>query len=348
MDSKTITDFILDHKRDKRAEFMITLFEKCNLSCAFCWQDHDDVSGMTTVRDKVSVLVNAAEDSPRQVMLYNLMGGELFADDIFDATMYSDYMYLITETNRQVNAMGKTCEFTCCTNLIFENVSYVQQLLDELTDLGITIKFTTSYDFTGRFNAHTKRIFMRNLELFSSDIVNISVVLTAPNIVGMMKNTDLEFKQLYNAGYKIYMDHYSPEHNAKVMTPSDKQLYDVFCFLIDHYPDTFPVNDWLVNHTNQLSCNSCTMVLPSGQVKACSGVPDTHTVTFFKNPAQLDTSSMEMSFLQQMGCTSCEYFGRCSLGCFMLHYFKARDELDECVYKMVFDKIVNDHHTKPV
>lgn len=340
METKAITDFMLKSKRDNRAEFMITLFEKCNLSCAFCWQDHDSVEGMNTVRSKVQVLVNAAQNNPNPVMLFNLMGGELFADDIFDDAMYADYLYLITETDAQIRALGKSCEFTCCTNLIFENVDKVQALLTELRTHNINIKFTTSFDFTGRFNQVTKRTFMRNVKFFKRDIVNLSVVLTAPNIAGIIRDNDVEFKELYNAGYKIYMDHYSPEHNAKVMTPSDKQLYDVFCFLVDNYPNTYPVNDWIVNHTNGLSCKSSLIVLPSGQIKSCSAVPDAHTITFFKNPDKIDNPSMELSFMDTMGCASCEYFGRCSLGCFMLHYFKARDELDECVYKMVFDKIV--------
>lgn len=339
---------MLKSKRDTRAEFMITLFEKCNLSCAFCWQDHNSIEGLNTVRSKVQVLVAAARNNPNPVMLFNLMGGELFADDIFDDALYADYLYLITETNKQIIELGKSCEFTCCTNLIFDNVDKVQQLLLDLRLAGVKIKFTTSFDFTGRFNQANKRTFMRNVKSFKQDIVNLSVVLTAPNIAGILRDTDEEFKELYAAGYKIYMDHYSPEHNAKVMTPSDKQLYEVFCFLIDAYPNTYPVNDWITNHTNGLSCKSSLMVLPSGQIKSCSAVPDAHTITFFKNPDRLDNSSMEMSFMQQMGCTSCEYFGRCSLGCFMLHYFKARDELNECVYKMVFDKITNDYHPRSV
>lgn len=342
MDTKLITDFVLRTKRDHRAEFMVMLFEKCNLSCAFCWQNHDDVEGLDSVRTKVDVLVNSAIDSPKQVMLFNLMGGELFADDIFDDSLYADYVYLMTETDRRVRELGKTCEFTCCTNLIFTNVDKVYRLLNELRERNVTIKFTTSFDFSGRFNAATKKQFMQNVALFKQDIINLSVVLTAPNINGILRDSDEDFKKLYAAGYTIYMDHYSPEHNSSVMTPSDKQLYDVFCFLIDHYPKTHPVSSWLDNHTNNLSCNTCAMVAPSGQVKLCSAVPDEHTITFFKNPKHLDNASMEMSFIDQMGCSSCEYFERCSLGCFMLHYFKARDELDECVYKLVFDKI-----TKP-
>jgi len=33
-------EFIIEPKRDPEQEYTIHLFEFCNLSCAFCWQNH--------------------------------------------------------------------------------------------------------------------------------------------------------------------------------------------------------------------------------------------------------------------------------------------------------------------
>lgn len=337
--NEQLADFLLRNKRDKEEEFMATLFEKCNLSCAFCWQNHDDTSGLDSVRTKVDSLVRGAKLSPKNVMLYNLMGGELFADEVYTDKMYDDYVYLITETNKQVLELGKTSKFTCCTNLVFSRPERVQHLLDDLQSRGVDIKFTTSYDFTGRFNPHTLATFTKNVEFFKQDILNISVVLTAPNIEEMLKDRDEHFRHFYDSGYKIFFDYYSPEHNAKVMTPSDAMLLEAFYFLIDNYPNTFPVHGWIHNHKNGLTCKSSKMVLPNGELAACGKVPDKQTITFFKNPRDLTNASMEVSFMEQMGCMTCEYFERCSLGCFLQHYFKARDELPECVFKLTYDKI---------
>ncbi len=123
------------------------------------------------------------------------------------------------------------------------------------------------------------------------------------------------------------------------MTPSDKQLLEALYFLIDKYPNTYPVHDWLHNHSNGLSCKSSRIIAPSGDILKCGSVPGTNVIKFFKNPKDLTNSSMEASFVEQMGCLTCEYFSRCSLGCFLQHYFKARDELPECVFKLMYDKI---------
>jgi radical SAM protein with 4Fe4S-binding SPASM domain len=338
-DNEQLTDFLLRNKRDHREEFMATLFEKCNLTCAFCWQNHDSTEGLNSVRSKVASLVRGAKSSPKKVMLFNLMGGELFADDVFTDEMYGDYMFLITETDRQVRELGKTCEFTCCTNLIFTRPERVMGLLQDLHSKGINIKLTTSYDFSGRFNSSTLQTFKQNVEFFKQEVINLGVVLTAPNINELLKDTDEDFKYFYNSGYKIYFDHYSPEHNAKTMTPSDALLLEAFYFLIDNYPNTYPVYDWIHNHTNGLSCKTSKMVLPSGELAQCGKVPDKQTIKFFKNPRDLSNPTMEMSFMEKMGCLTCEYFDRCSLGCFLLHYFKPRDELSECVFKLTYDKI---------
>jgi radical SAM protein with 4Fe4S-binding SPASM domain len=334
-----LTEYLLKNKRDHREEFMATLFEKCNLACAFCWQNHDSTEGLNAVRSKVASLVNGAKASKKSVMLFNLMGGELFADEVFTDAMYDDYVYLITETNRQVNELGKTCEFTCCTNLIFSRPERAQRLLDDLHERGINIKFTTSFDFTGRFNPQNLAVFRKNVEYFKRDVLNISVVLTKPNIDEMLKDKDEDFKYFYNIGYKIFFDYYSPERNAAVMVPSDALLLEAFYFLIDNYPNTDPVNSWINNRNNGLTCKTSRMILPSGEIALCEKVPSQSVIKFFKDPKDMSNAKMEMSFMEQMGCLSCEYFNRCSLGCFLQHYFKARDELPECVFKLTYDKI---------
>jgi radical SAM protein with 4Fe4S-binding SPASM domain len=339
MQNEQITDYLLKGKRDPREEFMATLFEKCNLSCAFCWQNHDSTEGLNTVRSKVASLVKGAKASSKNVMLYNLMGGELFADEVFTDEMYQDYVYLITETDRQVRELGKTSEFTCCTNLVFSRPERVKKLLEELQNKGITVKITTSYDFTGRFNSQTLAVFRENVDYFKQDVLNIGLVLTAPNINEMLKDNDEDFKYFYNSGYKMFFDYYSPERNAATMTPSDALLLEAFYFLIDSYPNTYPVHDWIHNHNNGLSCKSSRMILPSGEITQCEKVPDKQVIKFFKNPKDMSNTAMETSFMEKMGCVTCEYFNRCSLGCFLQHYFKARDELPECVFKLTYDKI---------
>ena len=59
-----LVDFILRDKRDKQQEYTIHLFEFCNLSCPFCWQDHDNIVGIDTVLDKLESII---------LLLYNII-----------------------------------------------------------------------------------------------------------------------------------------------------------------------------------------------------------------------------------------------------------------------------------
>ena len=48
-----INEIALANKRDSQQEYTVHLFEFCNLSCSFCWQDHDDRVGVDTVLEKL-------------------------------------------------------------------------------------------------------------------------------------------------------------------------------------------------------------------------------------------------------------------------------------------------------
>lgn len=340
MQNEAHADFLLRDKRDNYEEYMVTLFEKCNLACSFCWQNHDDITGLDNVPSKAQSLITGAAKSTREKIVFNLMGGELFADDVFTDKMYQDYVELITTTHNAVHKTSKKAAFTFCTNMVWSRPERVQALINELQSQGIDIKLTTSFDFTGRFNAQNIEVFKQNLAFFQKDVVNISIVLTAPNINEMLKDRDENFKLLYKQGYKLFFDYYSPERNALVMTPSDKLLLKAFYFLIDNYPNTEPVQGWIKNHVGKLTCKSSKMVLPSGELAQCGKLPNKETIIMFKKPSDMSNATMELSFMDKMGCMTCEYFTRCSLGCFLQHYFKGRDELDECVFKLTYDKIV--------
>jgi radical SAM protein with 4Fe4S-binding SPASM domain len=64
-------------------------------------------------------------------------------------------------------------------------------------------------------------------------------------------------------------------------------------------------------------------------------VQDEQVIKFYKTELKpMDNSQIENNFLEKYDCASCEYLDRCSLGCFMNHDYKFREELDECVYKL--------------
>ena len=75
---------ILKEKKGDTKEAHLILFEKCNLRCSFCHQDHDSEVGLSAeaILEKVNTLIETGD--PEAPIVINLTGGELFSDNIPD------------------------------------------------------------------------------------------------------------------------------------------------------------------------------------------------------------------------------------------------------------------------
>src|SRR5882672_10118940 len=98
-----LASMVLARKRDTDQEYTLHLFEKCNLSCNFCWQDHTALVGLDTVKEKAKILCEMLKDDSHPTYTINVMGGEIFADDIFTETMWNDYYALCADTAKYVH-----------------------------------------------------------------------------------------------------------------------------------------------------------------------------------------------------------------------------------------------------
>ena len=78
------TSLILKGKREQEEEFFVNLFEHCNLNCPFCWQDHNSWEGIDTITSKAADIIDQLKKSPYKKVTINLMGGELFSDEVYD------------------------------------------------------------------------------------------------------------------------------------------------------------------------------------------------------------------------------------------------------------------------
>jgi radical SAM protein with 4Fe4S-binding SPASM domain len=333
-----VTDSFLKPKRNDREEFFINLFEYCNLSCSFCWQDHDSIIGMDSITTNAHNVINTIEQRGITAFDANVMGGELFCDEI-DDSLFNDYKQFAKIIHEYASPRNIEFTITWVTNLIYHNTDRVIQLLHELRQEGIDTKITTSYDPTGRFNKQTLALFINNLDKFEDELQNVSVVLTKPNIRSILKDRDAVFVYLYNK-YGIYVDYYSPEKNASTMAPSDSELLSVFYHFIDNYPKIGPIKDWIENHNNKLTCRSSNVILPTGETGKCRKLVNKKEQINFKSAIDIDdNTNMEHTFVTQHNCGTCEYFTRCGLGCFLLSDFMKRSELDECLFKITYDYI---------
>lgn len=334
-------DFILERKRDVEQEYTIHLFEYCNLSCQFCWQDHNDIRGLDTVRSLVPKLRNMVSRDTRNKIILNFMGGEIFAPKIFTLKMLEDYRYIIDNVRMWQAEMDKTIKVNWVTNLVFpeEQRNYVDLLLDYGKSLGVYTRLTTSYDSMGRFNRGDLAQWRTNIEHFGKKVEGVSMLLSGPNIRNLIKDRDEVFKWLYQEGFYIYFDYYMPDKTADYQAPTDQELYDALIFLIDRYPKTHPVADWLNNAKNFASCRSSKLLLWDGTECMCGNlVQEEKSIKFYRTKIKTnDNSEIEENFLKKYDCVSCKWLDRCSFGCFMQHDNKYREEFPDCVYARVLD-----------
>ena len=336
-------EFIIERKRDPEQEYTLHLFEYCNLRCSFCWQDHENRVGIDTITDKLVPIEKFLQAETRESVVFNAMGGEIFAPEIFDENLLQGYKELVLGIKELGIKYNKKVKINWVTNLVTDKIDHIESLLAFCKDNGVDDYLVTSYDPRGRFNLNDFLLFKKNMEYFGKRVSCISMLLNAPNIDYILKDKDSYFKKLYDEGYYIYFDYYMPDESADFQAPTDTQLRDVFKHLIDKYPNVHPIAEWIENDTNYASCRTSKLVLADGTMCQCGNlVQDEKVIKFYSSKIEKnDNSGIENSFLEKYDCVSCEYLDRCSLGCFMQHDYKFREELDECVYKITHRYIDN-------
>ena len=326
---------ILDGKRDIQQEYTIHLFEYCNLSCSFCWQDHNNIVGIDSVQAKLEPVENFLCEESKSSVVFNIMGGEIFADSIYNSKLNDDYIKLA----RGIIGLGKKYNIDVSINWV---TNLVTTKLDLIEDLLRTIPSTlfTSYDPSGRFNKNNLELFKNNLYHFQEHLDGIGLLLTKQNIKSFISG-EPNLDQFYKDGFYLYADYYMPDKTAHHQAPTDHELLAVFKYFINNYPKISPVREWIERQTNYLSCRSSKLILEDNTMCMCGNLvqqpEDKQMYTHNIQPA--DNSLIEESFIEKYGCLQCEYFNRCTLGCFMQHDYRYRQEMEECVYKETFKYI---------
>jgi radical SAM protein with 4Fe4S-binding SPASM domain len=329
-------NLILEKKRDFEQEYTLHLFEYCNLSCAFCWQDHDAKIGIDTVTNKLAPIEKFLQKEKRSSVIFNAMGGEVFAPEVFTHEILQAYKDLSLGIKDLCDKYGKQFKINWVTNLVTDKFEFIDDLLEFSKVNGVEANIVTSYDPRGRFNRKSFEMFKRSMEYYKDKVLCVSMLLSKPNVEHMLKYDDPYFRELYDSGKYIYFDYYMPDQSAEYQFVSDTLLYQFFKFLIDKYPNVDPVKAWIENDFNYLSCRTSKLVLADGTMCLCGNlVQDEKSIKQYKSKIERkDNSGIENNFINKYNCLACEYFSRCGMGCFMRHDYKFMEELDECVYKL--------------
>lgn len=338
-----LREFLLTQKRDPEQEYTLHLFEYCNLRCGFCWQDHENRSGLDTVVEKLATVKEWLKSETAHDVVFNIMGGEVFAPDIFDESMLHAYKTLSKGIRDMCADRGIRCTINWVTNLVTYKYDMIDDLMQFSADNDIPAHIVTSYDPRGRFNVNDFMQFKKSMEYFGDRVKCVSVLLSVPNIEYLLHKHDPYFQWMYDSGKYIYLDYYMPDTTAHIQAPTAQQMYDIFVFMINNYPNIDPIASWINSDDNYMTCRTSKLVLADGQRCNCGNlVQDEHSIKFYASKIlPSDNSIVENNFLMKYNCASCEYFRRCGLGCFMQHDYRFREELDECVYKLTHRYIDN-------
>jgi hypothetical protein len=335
-----LIDLLLDKKRDPEQEYTLHLFEYCNLTCQFCWQDHDALVGIDTVPDKIKPIFELLDAERRSAVCFNIMGGEIFADEVFPK-LYNQYLDLAKALKSKCSQLNKELKINWVTNLVNTNSNLIRQLIDDCNKHNIKSELSTSYDPKGRFNKSQFLNFKVNLYSLKDIVGTVSILLTKTNINHFISNKDNFLDQLYNDKFYIYFDYYMPDKNWKYSAPSDQDMYDFFTYCVDNYPRVEPVNSWILNQSNYASCRSSKLVIEDGTKCNCGnlvmGEKDVEPYTSTIRPN--NNLEIENWFLEKYNCVSCEYLNKCSFGCFMERNNKYLETMNDCVFKETFKYI---------
>lgn len=330
-----LVDILADKKGDLKEAHLI-LFEKCNLRCSFCHQDHDSEVGMDPkdMMRKAKTLIEQSD--PDQPIVINITGGELFSDDIPD-WMFG-YYYSIGHILLQ---HFKRAKLVYGTNLVYQKVYRVERMMHQLSarvSQKQSVSLATSYDPAGRFNAAQREQFFENLNYIGLWVDTVNVVITKQNIeVFLKEQEDPQVKEMCE-DFDVYFDHYIPSERYEEHQPSETQIKDLYLKLNDRYPKSYPLVGWKENQVNVTTCRSTKIINSDGIVTTCwseagkDAILDEGLGLAAKNRA-------EERFLEHYECLACEYYQRCGLRCFLHHSFVESDS-KVCQIKEMFDQIL--------
>lgn len=323
---------ILDDKKGPLKEAHLILFERCNMRCSFCHQDHDSQVGMRgqDIIDKVDTFLKASNHNDSYVV--NITGGELFMDDIPDELF--EYYYM---AGKAILQSFKDVKLVFGTNLVYTKTSRVRKLMHRLMPFG-RVYLATSYDPAGRFNAEQRKLFHENLMEFEEYVDTVNVVITRQNIEVFLKGQEGPEFDVMCAGFNVYFDHYIPSERFEEHQPTEHAISDLYLALNERYPNSYPIKAWKEQQFNATTCRSTKIINKDGVVTTCWSEAGKDAI-LDEGKGLLAKQAAEDRFLEKYDCLACEYYTRCGLRCFLHHSF-VDDGKSECQIKIMFDKIL--------
>lgn len=347
----------MDGSRAKQYEISVSLFNKCNLSCEFCFERHDreidqEELNQTAYKCYEATKKDIEKYNPRKLVL-RFWGGELFYDALPDA-IFDTYKKIIDDFRRLFSSddSNRKFEITFLSNGVFTKRDRVDNLLDYAD-----AKLGFSYDPVGRF-ASQKQLdtWESNVEYYKKRSNGISIVLTKETIPLYMIGD--KYFEKYSKELPISVNFYTPNTHWEKYMLNDDLLFEFFKWCVETKKYNVDIIESIMRYAipeerafieRHCDCDYCAQYQDGRCTKDCVKRASTLDEKFFygenmeKSGSDFyPTAPRELIGINKRQCYICDYCECCPMLCFVFFIFD-KYEIGECPLKQIYRYINKEH-----
>lgn len=329
---------IISNKVNHSYELSISLFDKCQLHCDFCFQTHKkdiDLDYIYSIPEKIMEIVPRLIKYKTETLFVRIWGGELFHDGIKDE-MFDVYQDIITQIKK--NFLEALPHLKIKINFVSNGVwtKHREKVLKLLNDNNAIMCF--SYDPVGRFpNEQSRQLMIDNVHYFYDKNIYtiVALTLTKRNIEYIIDGKD-DFINNFPKTIPLDINSYIPGNDWKINLPNDELLTKFWLYILKHQmfncqslltyidPILYP------NHAlNSTCCCKCSDQFSNGcLVRDCIKRTSVLPRSDFYGDLDKDLTDNNVQEVKnylgtiKRGCLYCENLNRCSWMCFSSILYK--------------------------
>ena len=339
------------------------LHTRCNLRCKFCFETksggirEDSQFSIPFIRSlpseiKTTILPTMHKYDIRYFNM-NIMGGELFSDDIPDE-IFKEYETFCKELIRLFEVEDIQVKFTAVSNGIYENYNRITDLLQKFN-----MRIILSYDPVDRFSCdRQKEMWFNTYHTFRNCGIK--------TLVSTLLTKRIMHEYMYGAPFFEYIEKdvfidtniYVPRLDYQEYLPSDDDIYNFYKWCIDtgHF-NVETLFNLLQNRLQKISatehcfCKYSTMFTEDFVTKNCvlkySNIsPEEFYPKFIKRPTEENCNDCHRELgLQKRGCYCCEHYEYCPKMCWSAIIGNMVSISNRCPYARIYEYAFSDENT---
>ena len=345
-------------------EVSVSMFDKCNLRCKFCYQEHEQQIDRQFIQALDERILNDTREdlekykgSLKSISLL-FMGGELFADDVPDEVL-NDYKKIWLNLKADLNKRYPDIRthISVSTNGIWKKRERILGLLRESTVDYVNL----SYDPVGRFpNEEVLNTFYDTVRYVHDGGFETTVgfVATKPNINAVLN--DNKYAEMLKSEYVTRGDlnMYICNHGWENDLPSDDDMFNFYKWCFDN--ELWKINfidrlmkNYLKRDTGEFMPRYCdckfeTNISQIGTTKDCvlrfSSFGRENFYGKYADKLTIKNLPDVKALIgyKKLGCISCEHSFYCPMPCWCSVLMK-QYEPKSCPLKKVFNYITDAH-----